>query len=302
MSSTPNRELPTASFTPHGVLIIDKPAGISSRLVVTKIEYKLDPLPVGHAGTLDPLATGVLLVCVGRATKLVDYLHRFSKTYRATFLLGQTSDTEDITGDVEVLADARQPTRAELESAVPQFIGNIMQIPPAFSAIKVAGRRAYKLARKGRTVEMQPRAIVVHRFELLRYEYPEVEVEIECASGTYIRSLGRDLARAVGTAALMSQLRRTAIGPFSIANSTAADAIRGDNFSPLLQPSLLAVGDMPRLPISYEQAQALQNNGVLFNLPPYPGTELAAVTPDGRLFSVLTPSKTDRWKVKTFVG
>ncbi|WP_425616379.1 tRNA pseudouridine(55) synthase TruB [Anatilimnocola sp. NA78] len=298
---SPNSELETQNPL-HGILNVDKPAGISSRLVVTKLEHKLKPLPVGHAGTLDPLATGVLLVCVGRATKLVDYLHRFSKTYRATFLLGQTSDTEDITGEVEVLSDARQPTRAELEAAVPQFLGNLMQTPPAFSAIKVAGRRAYKMARKGRTVEMQPRAIVVHRFELLRYEYPEVEVEIECASGTYIRSLGRDLARAVGTEALMSQLRRTAIGPFIIADSTPPEAICGDSFRPLLQASLLSVGEMPRLPISFEQALALQNNGVLFNLPPYPGTELAAVTPDGRLFSVLTPSKTDRWKVKTFVG
>ncbi|QDU25662.1 tRNA pseudouridine synthase B [Anatilimnocola aggregata] len=291
----------TLNFPPHGLLNIDKPSAMSSRLVVTKLEGVLAPLAVGHAGTLDPLATGVLVVCVGRATKLVDYLHRFPKTYVATFLLGQASDTEDITGEVEVIANSRRPSRAELEAALPQFTGSLMQQPPAFSALKVDGRRAYKMARKGKTVALQPRPIIVHRFHILRYEYPQLEVEIECGTGTYIRSLGRDLARAVGTEALMSQLRRTAIGPFAIDAAISFEQVRGDNVESLLRPSLLAVDQMPQIVLDDEQMMALQQTGVLFGLPQYPHPELAALTPTGRLFAVLVSSKTDRWKVKTLL-
>ncbi len=300
-------ELNTQNFIQHGLLNIDKQAGVSSRLVVTQIEHALAPLAVGHAGTLDPLATGVLVMGIGRATKLVDYLHRFSKTYVATFLLGRSSDTEDITGKVELLTDPKQPTRAEIEQALPQFIGSLMQQPPAFSALRVAGTRAYKLARKGRAVELPPRPVVVYRFEVLRYEYPELHVEIECGSGTYVRSLGRDLARAVGSEALMSQLRRTAIGPFAIATAIASAQIQSDNLATWLQPSLLAVGNLPQVSLLPQQTEKLRSCGVLFDLPPPTanepaGFELAALAEDGRLFAILTPSRGDRWKVKTMLG
>jgi tRNA pseudouridine55 synthase len=288
----------------HGLLNIDKPAGISSRAVVNRIERVLEPLAVGHAGTLDPLATGVLVLCVGRATKLIDYLHRFSKTYVATFLLGRSSDTEDVTGAVSEVENAPQPTREEFERAVPQFLGEIQQQPPAYSALKVDGKRAYKLARRGREVQLQPRPIVVQRFVLQRYEYPELQAEIECGTGTYVRSLGRDLARAVGTEAVMSALQRTRIGPFAIEQSVAPDDVHGDNVSVLLQPSLLAIGDMPRVTLRADQAAELQRSGVLFDLPPpvRADQELAALAQDGRLFSILTPSKGDRWKVRILLG
>jgi len=302
-----NSEVKTQNFLLHGLLNIAKPPGVSSRHVVTQLEHALQPLAAGHAGTLDPLATGVLLVGVGRATKLIDYLHRFSKTYQATFLLGRRSDTEDITGNVELLTDAKEPTRAELEAAVMQFRGPIEQLPPAFSAKKVAGKRAYELARKGKTVELKPRPITVHRFEITRYEYPELQAEMECSSGTYVRSLGRDLARAVGSEAVMSALVRTAIGPFSLSHSIAPNQIHGDNVADFLQPSLLAMGNMQHVQLTPIQAERLAATGVLFNLSPsaadFPaGTEVAALAPDGRLFAILTPSKGDRWKVKTLVG
>ncbi len=291
----------------HGILNIAKPAGVSSRHVVTQLEHALQPLTVGHAGTLDPLATGVLLVCVGRGTKLVDYLHRFSKMYRATFLLGRKSDTEDATGIVEPLVDPKQPTREELESALPQFRGEVLQQPPVFSALKVGGKRAYKMARKGKQVELRPRPIVVQQLEMKSYEYPELQLDIECGSGTYVRSLGRDLARAVGTEAIMSALCRVSIGPFWLHDAHRPEDVRGDNVASLLKPSLLAVADMQRISLSSFQTEQLQATGVLFDLPLDPTSfaadaELAALAPDGRLFAILTPSKGDRWKVKTLLG
>jgi tRNA pseudouridine55 synthase len=286
----------------HGLLNIDKPARVTSRDVVTRIEQALEPLAVGHAGTLDPLATGVLVVCVGRATKLVDYVHRFSKTYRATFLLGRSSDTEDVSGTIEHGAHPKIPTRDELEQALPRFLGQTMQQPPAYSALKVAGKRAYKLARKGHDVLLAPRPIEVQRFEILTYEYPELHVEIECGTGTYVRSLGRDLARAVGTEAVMSQLQRTRIGPFELAASINPGDLRGDNLESLLQPSLLAIGALPRVNLRDDQVASLVSSGVLFDLPLTGDQELAALAPDGRLLAILTPSKGDRWKVKTLLG
>jgi tRNA pseudouridine55 synthase len=291
----------------HGLLNIDKPTGVSSRYVVSQIESAIRPLAVGHAGTLDPLATGVLVVCVGRGTKLVDYLHRFSKTYEATFLLGRSSDTEDVTGIIQPLTKPREPAREEIEQAVPQFLGEIQQQPPAFSALHVSGRRAYKLARKGHVVELQPRTIVVQRFELQRYDYPELHVEIECGSGTYVRSLGRDLARAVGTEAVMSQLRRTHVGPFEVACAISPEQVCSDNLAALLQPALLAVGNMQQVSLEANQVEQLRSCGVLFDLPLFAGdfpasAELAGIAPDGRLQAVLTPSRGDRWKVKTMVG
>lgn len=291
----------------HGLLNIAKPAGISSRHVVTQLEHALRPLPVGHAGTLDPMATGVLVIGVGRGTKLVDYLHRFAKTYAATFLLGRQSDTEDVTGIVQPLANPKQPTREELDNALPQFLGEILQQPPAFSALKVGGKRAYKLARKGRQVELQPRPIMVHRLEIKRYEYPELQLAIECGSGTYVRSLGRDLARAVGSEAIMSALCRTSIGPFHLHDAKSPHDITADNLASALQPSLLAVATMSRVELAGAQVEQLQATGVVFDLSisaaeATKDAELAALAPDGRLFAVLTPSKGDRWKVKTLLG
>jgi tRNA pseudouridine55 synthase len=288
----------------HGLLNIDKPAGVTSRDVVNQIERALKPLSVGHAGTLDPLATGVLVLCVGRATKLIDCLHRFSKTYIATFLLGRSSDTEDITGQVTELENPPQPTREQLEQAVPRLVGQIQQQPPAYSALKVAGQRAYKLARGGREVLLQPRPIVVQRFEVLGYEYPHLHVEIECGTGTYVRSLGRDLARAVGTEAVMSALQRISIGPFDIRRAIEPNQVRGDNVAELLLPSVLAIGDVSRVTLRADQMAELQRSGALFDLqqPIGDGQELAALAPDGGLFAILTPSRGDRWKVKTMLG
>ena len=197
-----------------GFLNLNKPAGVTSRDVVNQVQRLVRPEKVGHAGTLDPLATGVLVVCVGRATRLTEYVQRMPKHYSATFLFGRQSDTEDIDGQVIELADPPQPKRDQIEATLPKFLGEIQQVPPAYSALKVEGRRAYDLARRGEDVQLAARPVVIYELRIVAYEYPELRLDIVCGSGTYVRSLGRNIARTVGTQAVMSALVRTAIGNF----------------------------------------------------------------------------------------
>ena len=191
-----------------GLLNINKPSGITSRRVVDRVARLVKPLKAGHAGTLDPLASGVLVVCVGQATRLIEYVQRMPKRYRATFLLGRSSPTEDVEGEVSELAGAPEPSRAQIEQAAQGMLGQLAQRPPAFSAIKVAGRRSYDLARAGQAVELEPRTITVYGIDLIAYRYPELELDIRCGSGTYVRTLGRELAERLGSCAVMS-LERT---------------------------------------------------------------------------------------------
>ncbi|HEY2760774.1 MAG TPA: tRNA pseudouridine(55) synthase TruB, partial [Pirellulales bacterium] len=167
-----------------GLLILDKPPGQTSRWVVDQVQRLVRPAKVGHAGTLDPLATGVLIVCVGPATRLIDYIHQLPKQYRAEFLFGRASSTEDITGEVSELSDPPQPTRDKIESALRKFTGEIQQRPPAFSALKVAGQRAYKLARQGKEVALAPRPVSIHNITLLDYVYPTLTLDVTCSTGT----------------------------------------------------------------------------------------------------------------------
>src|SRR4051794_5854504 len=157
-----------------GLLNIDKPAGLTSRDVVNVVQRLVRPHKVGHAGTLDPLATGVLIVALGPATRLVEYVQRMAKTYQATFLLGRTSDTEDVEGTVMELDRAPIPNAHEIDAALPAFVGTIQQTPPAYSALKVAGRRAYQMARRGEAVELAARPVEIHGIEVIRYDYPEL--------------------------------------------------------------------------------------------------------------------------------
>ncbi len=270
-----------------GILNICKPQGITSRQVVDRIYRIVNPLRAGHAGTLDPLATGVLLVPVGRATRLIEFLHQQSKAYRGTFLLGQESDTEDIEGEVRSLADAPVPTRASLAEAAARLTGRIQQRPPAFSAIKVEGRRAYQLARTGKAVELPARTVEIHRCEVVRYEYPEMVLEVECGSGTYIRSLGRDLAAAVGTVAVMSALTRVRVGQCTLENSSTLREITAETLPSKLLPPRLAISHLPQLVLTGELLTALANGQKLTweqDLPPGP---VAVLNSDGLLRSIV---------------
>ena len=171
----------------HGLLNLHKPAGVTSRAVVNQIQRLVRPAKIGHTGTLDPLATGVLVVCVGAATRLTEYVQQMRKTYEATFLLGRRSDTDDVDGDVAEISDALQPSQAEIEGALPPFVGAISQRPPDFSAVKIQGQRAYALARLGEPLAIAERTVHVHVLRLVHYVYPQLQLEIECGSGTNVR-------------------------------------------------------------------------------------------------------------------
>ena len=272
----------------YGILSLNKPTGVTSRRVVDRVQKLLKPAKVGHAGTLDPLATGVLLVPVGAATRLVEYLHQMPKHYRATFLLGRTSPTEDTDGEVTLLDDPPIPSLESLLTAAGRLTGQIMQRPPAYSALKVGGRRAYKMARGGEPVELKPRPVTIHRMELEAYDYPQLKLSIECSSGTYVRSLGRDLANSLGTGAAMSALVRTAVGDFTLEDSVAPDDLDEGNWTKHLMPALSAVPSLRRLQLTAEEIRLTQNGVCISSESGSDAeTEHAAIDSSGRLVAIL---------------
>ena len=275
-------------MSPFGLLNVNKPSGITSRRVVDRVQRLVKPAKVGHAGTLDPLARGVLIIGVGPATRLVEYVQQMPKRYRATFLLGRSSTTEDVEGEVTLLPDAPVPTLEELEGAAAELTGKIQQRPPVYSALKVEGRRAYARARAGQEVELAPRTIHVYQLEVAGYEYPELKLAIECSSGTYVRSLGRDLAERLGTAAVMSALERTAIGSFVIEEAADADQLTRDNLADLMLPAVRAVeGLMPACVVSEPQVHRL-SHGLSVSCEGAAAETCAAVDRAGKLTAILT--------------
>lgn len=208
-----------------GILNVDKEPGATSFQVVSFVRKRSGVRRVGHAGTLDPAATGVLLVCLGQASRISEYLMDLPKTYRGTITLGTTTTTYDAEGEVVATGDTSGVTEAMVREALNAFVGEIMQTPPAYSAVKVDGQRAYRLARKGQPVALKARPARVHRIEILRFEPPAVEVEVECAKGTYIRSLAHDLGQALGCGAHLSALRRTRVGPFTVEDALTRDGL-----------------------------------------------------------------------------
>lgn len=270
-----------------GIVNLNKPSGITSRKAINRIQYLVRGAKTGHAGTLDPLAEGVLIVTVGPATRLTNRIQNWPKSYDASFRLGQSSDTEDIDGQVVEIIDAPIPTRTELESAATRLTGQIMQQPPAYSALKVKGKRAYQLAREGKQVQLEPRPITIHELRVERYQYPDIELKVTCSSGTYVRSLGRDLARAVGTEAVMTALVRTAIGHLHVADAVCLDNLDRDTIKDHLLPPLEAVRDLPLIELTDDQIKRLAHGGDI-ECPQQNAPELAALTPGGELAALLT--------------
>lgn len=275
---------------PHGLLNLKKPAGTTSRGVVDLVQGLARRVKCGHAGTLDPLATGVLVVCVGAATRLIEFVQKMPKGYTGTFLLGRQSTTEDIQGDVTDLENPPIPSRDQIASAAKALTGRIQQRPPAYSALKVGGRRAHDLARKGQQVELKPRSVVVHRLEVAAYDYPELKLEIECGSGTYVRSLGRDLAESLGTAAVMSALVRTAVGSFRIEDAVGPNELTRENWTDYLLPPLRAVDFLPRVELTAEEmAKVRLGQAIPKQAPTGDPEEVAALDTSGRLAAILVP-------------
>lgn len=217
-----------------GILNLNKPAGLSSTSALTRIKavFPRDQRPkIGHAGTLDPFATGVLLVLFGRATRQCEQLMGQPKCYRATIKLGGTTTTLDPTSSEEPTPLPRRSASEwlqEVERVLPQFVGVIQQTPPAFSALKISGRPAYRLARRGQPVALAPRPVTIYSIQLMSLELPLLELDIRCGRGTYVRSLARDIARALGTGGYLTALQRNAIGPFTLEDSVKLDSVQFD--------------------------------------------------------------------------
>jgi tRNA pseudouridine55 synthase len=272
------------------VLNLNKPTGLTSRDAVDRVSRPLRGTKVGHAGTLDPLASGVLVVCVGAATRLIEYVQRQPKTYRTVVRLGARSDTLDADGRVVEDAAARAPAEAEVRAALAGQVGTILQVPPQFSALKVEGRRAYDLARAGSAVELAARPVTIRRIELQGYAWPRLELEIECGGGTYIRSIARDVGEALGCGGLVEVLVRTRIGPFALAEALDPLGLSAAALPGLLKPALDAVPDLPRLVLSAEEVAAVAR-GRSLELNRRPGElpptgEVALVGPDGVLAAI----------------
>jgi tRNA pseudouridine55 synthase len=283
-----------------GVLNLDKPAGITSRRAIDAVAKLVRPTKVGHAGTLDPLATGVLVTCIGRATRLIEYIQDLPKQYSATFLLGRTSSTEDVEGEIVELHDAPRPTLDEIRDAASAMIGEILQRPPAFSALKVAGQRAYALARRGDDVQLTPRPVMIYRLEIVEYDYPSLALDIKCGSGTYVRSLGRDLAESLGTGAIMSSLVRTAIGHFRIEDAINPASLSRESIEAWLITAANAVKHLPTVVMSPAQTQRLEHGKPLVDLRSQAGGPLAALNDSGRLVAILRAISADEFRSERF--
>jgi tRNA pseudouridine55 synthase len=302
----------------HGFLNIDKPAGMTSHDVVAHIRRAAWQKRVGHAGTLDPAATGVLVVALGNATRLIEYVQdSTSKRYLATVQLGTTTTTDDAEGEVLTTSAVPALDRAAIEQALEPFCGEIMQVPPMYSALHHQGRRLHELAREGIVVELAARPVVIERLELIDWIAPLLTLDVMCSKGTYIRSLARDLGEALGCGAHLQALRRTAVGPFLIEDAIPLDKLRewqGDGvitkaldndtvtpspphpltLSGALLPPEIAVADWPAVALDSIVAQRVRN-GLAIQLPDTTADRVRAHEPEGALLALLVRAG-DVWK------
>ena len=245
----------------HGWVVLDKPLGLGSTKAVSIVRRLFDAQKAGHAGTLDPLATGVLPIALGEATKTVPFLMDAAKGYDFTIQWGEHRETLDAEGDVVATSDVR-PNKAQIETVLPRFIGEIEQIPPKYSAIKIDGKRAYDLARAGADVPMKTRHVRIDGLTLIEADRNSASFHVDCGKGTYVRSLARDIAAALGALGYVSFLRRTRVGPFALAQSFPLDALDGMDYAAraleALQPLSTALDDIPVLAVSETNAALLK--------------------------------------------
>ena len=247
----------------HGWVVLDKPQGVTSTQAVAIVRRVFDAQKAGHAGTLDPMASGVLAIALGEATKTVPYAMESEKTYRFTARWGEARDSDDAEGRPIETSDIR-PSREQIEAMLPRFLGQVIQVPPAYSAIKVQGERAYDLARDGETVTLEPRVIAIHEAWVTGIPDPDhVDFEMRCGKGAYVRAWVRDLALALGTVGHVSQLRRTAIGGFTEKDAVPLETLRGSMHSPAafehLRPISTALDGIPALAVTGPDAVRLRS-------------------------------------------
>ncbi len=306
---------------PSGLVIVDKPGGLTSHDVVARIRRLAGTRRVGHAGTLDPMATGVLVVGVERATRLLGYLALTEKQYDATIRLGQSTSTDDAEGEITGGAPAVGVSAETLSAAIVNLTGEIQQVPPSVSAIKVDGQRAYKLTRAGAAPELKPRPVTVYEFTVTAIrpagDLLDVDATVRCSSGTYIRALARDLGAALGTGGHLTALRRTRVGGYGLAAARTLDQL-AERFEvmPLAQAAAAA---FPRRDLSADEARRLAHGGRLAAVSPRPGPDhggqlatsspspgpdhpTAAFAPDGSLVALLTEQSGQARPLVVFAG
>jgi tRNA pseudouridine55 synthase len=267
----------------HGWIILDKPAGLGSTQAVSAVKRLLreagEPkTKVGHGGTLDPLASGVLPIALGEATKLAGRMLDATKAYDFTIRFGEETNTLDAEGEVTATSDFR-PTVAAVEAILPRFAGAIDQVPPAYSALKIGGKPAYARARAGEEVEIKSRQVTVHDLRLMAATTDEITLSATVSKGTYIRSLARDIARALNTVGHVTMLRRTRAGPFALETAISLDflseAANARELTRVVLPLEAALDDIPALPVTPDQAQLLRHGQKLFGIPAPPGLCMA---------------------------
>lgn len=249
-----------------GWVVLNKPYDFTSTQAVGKVRWLFSAMKAGHAGTLDPLATGILPIALGEATKAVPQVQDGTKVYRFSVLWGSATTTDDREGDVVATSDVR-PERAALEALLPNFVGTIMQRPPIYSALKIDGERAYDLARAGETVELAPRPTEIDALELISHGPDESVLEVTCGKGTYVRAIARDLAEALGTRGHVGSLHRAAVGPFSDEDAVTIEELEaleaGDARDALLAPVSAGLADLPEIRLDAGQAGAVGNGNAI---------------------------------------
>ena len=280
-----------------GILILNKPRGLTSHDVVNRVRRATKIRQVGHAGTLDPMATGVLVVCLGQATRVSEYLLGHDKAYRATIRLGVETNTYDADGEIVAMRDVHLGC-AEVEQALAHFVGEIQQVPPMYSALKREGQKLYELARQGIEIERTARSVIIHSIELHGYQAPEATIEVRCSAGTYIRSIAHDLGAALGTGGHLIELTRTAAGPFTIDQAIPLDAFeaaaRAEQWPIHLHPIDEALSDWPLVVISESDRRRALNGAPIFTLK-LAGTRCRAHDEHGNLIALLVFDQKKHW-------
>jgi tRNA pseudouridine55 synthase len=274
---------------PFGFFNIDKPSGVTSHDVVAQMRRKLGVKKVGHAGTLDPLATGVLVVCVGDATRLAEYVMATTKVYQAKVHLGVETTTYDAEGEITARCDVSQVTRDDVKAILPEFTGNIDQVPPIYSALKKGGRKLYELARAGETVELESRAVIIESLALTNWEPPFFTLDIVCGSGTYIRSMAHDVGVALGVCAHLADLRRTRSGAFMVDDAVNLDdLLHADDPLQWLTPAAAAMRAFPAVRLSPADVEDIRHGRPIHSDSPVTESVGIAIAPDGRMVAILT--------------
>jgi tRNA pseudouridine55 synthase len=273
---------------PFGFLNINKPLGITSHDVVAKIRRGFKIKKVGHAGTLDPLATGVLVICIGDATRLSDYVMHSQKTYIAQVKFGEATTTYDAEGEITAQKEASHITQADIEAVLPQFTGEIQQIPPMYSAIKKDGKKLYDLARAGETIALDPRPVTIHQLKIIQCDSPIAQIEIQCGSGTYIRSLAHDMGQVLGVGAHLVGLIRVSSGAFDLAKSYDLEVLLNHpEWESCLVDESVALAHFPRIDLDQTDTIHIQHGRNPMNVPASTHEFGRAYSPNGQFIALL---------------